>query len=70
MTEPIFRFPATCPRCGKKSLNELAVADVAIALMKRHSLRLRADCHQISWTTSKSEEQQIREYLAANRSEF
>jgi hypothetical protein len=65
MNERMVKLPVRCPRCGKQALNELPLAEVASALIQHNSIHLYADCHKIAWTTGKSEEQQIREYLAS-----
>jgi hypothetical protein len=66
MNEPTIQFPVTCPVCGAEALAEYPVADVADALISRTgALQLRASCHDLRWTASKLELQQIREYLGA-----
>jgi hypothetical protein len=65
MREPLIRLPVMCPQCGGELLTEFSVALLAESLLEKNSVELHASCHQISWTASETERQQIREYLAA-----
>jgi hypothetical protein len=66
MNEPTIQFPVTCPECGKEALNRRPVAKVAGAILSRtDQLELYAPCHGRRWVASKSELEQIREYLGA-----
>jgi hypothetical protein len=65
MREPLIRLPVVCPQCGGELLTEFSVALLAESLVEKDSVRLHASCHQISWTASETEREQIREYLAA-----
>jgi hypothetical protein len=56
------RFPIVCPRCARERLNEFPVAVITAALANGDTLRLHADCHQVSWNASETEREQIREY--------
>jgi hypothetical protein len=66
MDEPTVKFPVTCPLCGTEELGEYPVPDIADALIFRTgALQLHSRCHNHSWSASKPELQQIREYLGA-----
>jgi len=65
MTQPMIRVPVVCPQCGDECLAELPVADLAGSLLADDTVELHSSCHQISWTATASEREQIREYLAS-----
>jgi hypothetical protein len=64
MSEPIVRFPVTCPQCGAESIGTFPLTDVAAALIECRRVNLFAGCHSLSWDASDVEQAQIREYLA------
>jgi hypothetical protein len=64
-TEPIIRFPVTCPKCRHEVLATLPLGIVAAALISGRSIRLYASCHDVYWDAHHSEIEQIREYMAA-----
>jgi hypothetical protein len=60
----MIRLPIVCPKCGDELLTEFPVALLAESLLTRDDVQLHSSCHQITWTASPSEREQIREYLA------
>jgi hypothetical protein len=58
----ILRFPIVCPRCSRESLSEFPLEVIAAALAEGDTLRLRAECHAVSWDASEIEREQILEY--------
>jgi hypothetical protein len=65
VSEPLIRLPVVCPQCGDELLTEFPVALLAESLIEKNEVQLHASCHQVSWTASPSEREQIREYLAS-----
>jgi len=65
MNEPTVRFPATCPKCGMERLAEFSADIVADALGRGSDICLVATCHDVIWTATELELEQIREYLEA-----
>ena len=65
MNHPTVRFPAACPACGRERLTEFPLDDVTDALQKGSDIYLVATCHDMIWTASELELEQIREYLGA-----
>jgi hypothetical protein len=65
MKRPIVRFPVICPRCGEESLTEVSIALAAEALMRNEGAQLKAACHNLYWTASPAEMQQLRKYMGA-----
>jgi hypothetical protein len=65
MKEPIVRFPVLCPRCGTESFAEVSVAFAAEALMRNEGVQLKTVCHNLYWTASPIEMDQLREYMSA-----
>jgi hypothetical protein len=63
MEGPTIRFPVTCPKCGEEHVDEYPIAEVAAALLSHGPLRLFASCHKYSWNATRTEVDQIREYL-------
>jgi hypothetical protein len=63
--QSIVKFPVVCPRCGVESLTEVSVDLAAEALMRNEGIQLRAACHNLYWTASPTEMQQLREYMSA-----
>lgn len=64
MPEPILRFPVTCPDCALESLSELPIALIANALLTGKGIRLHANCHDLYWTATFAEREQLRSSLA------
>ena len=65
MNHPTVRFPAACPQCGRERLAEFPLDEVADALQKGSDISLVATCHDVVWTATELELEQIREYLGA-----
>jgi hypothetical protein len=65
MKKPIVRFPVLCPRCGEESLTEVSVDLAAEGLMRNEGIQLKSACHNLFWTASSTEMQQLREYMSA-----
>jgi hypothetical protein len=65
MSEPTVRFPVACPKCGKEWLTEIPVNVVADALQRGSDICLVATCHDVIWTATELELEQIHEYLGA-----
>jgi hypothetical protein len=63
MLESTIRFPVICPKCGREQLGELPIDEVACALYKGSDISLVATCHDVIWTATEPEVQQIHEYL-------
>jgi hypothetical protein len=63
MNPPTVRFPAACPKCGTERLIEFPLDDVTDALQKGSDICLVATCHDLIWTATELELEQIREYL-------
>ena len=59
------RFPAACPKCGRERLTEFPADEVADALQRGSDICLVAPCHDVIWTATELELEQIREYLGA-----
>jgi hypothetical protein len=60
MIEPTVRFPVVCPKCGRERLTEFPITEV---LYRGSEVILVATCHDVIWTASELELQQIYEYL-------
>jgi hypothetical protein len=65
MIEPTIRFPVACPKCGREQLTELPVSEVVDALNRGSDISLVATCHDLIWTATELELEQIHEYLSA-----
>jgi hypothetical protein len=65
MREPSMKFPVICPECARESIGEFQIAVIATALITGKSLRLYSACHDVYWTATPVEREQLREYLAA-----
>ena len=65
MKKPIVRFPVVCPRCSTESLAEVSVDLAAETFMRNEGIQLRAACHNLYWTASPIEMDQLREYMRA-----
>ena len=68
MIEPTIRFPVVCPTCGKEHLTELPIDEVEYALKRGSDISLVATCHDVIWTATERELEQIREYLMSQGS--
>jgi len=62
---PSVRFPVNCPECGRERLTEIPVDVVENSLRKGSDICLVATCHDVIWTATELELQQIHEYLGA-----
>lgn len=65
MNHSTVRFPAACPKCGRERLTEFSVDEVADSLQRGSDICLIATCHDVIWTATELELEQIREYLEA-----
>jgi hypothetical protein len=65
MNEPTVRFPIACPKCGRERLTEIPVDVLSDAMRKGADIFLVATCHDVIWTATESELEQIHEYLGA-----
>jgi hypothetical protein len=65
MREPSMKFPVICPECARESIGEFQIAVIATALITGKGLRLYSACHDVYWTATSVEREQLREYLAA-----
>jgi hypothetical protein len=63
MNEPTVRFPVACPKCGRERLTEIPVDVLADAVRKGSDIFLVATCHDVIWTATELELEQIHEYL-------
>jgi hypothetical protein len=63
MIEPTIRFPVVCPTCGREKLTEFPLNEVVYALNGRSDISLVATCHDVIWTATELELEQIQEYL-------
>jgi hypothetical protein len=63
MIEPTIRFPVACPKCGREQLTEFPMNEVVDALDKGSDISLVATCHDVIWTATELELEQIHEYL-------
>lgn len=67
MIEPTIRFPVVCPKCGREKLTEIPINEVVDALNGGSDISLVATCHDVIWTATERELEQIHEYLLALR---
>jgi hypothetical protein len=65
MAEPCLHFPVLCPHCGAEELFNIPVAIVAAALLEKAQIEFHVNCHNLSWSASPCEVQQLRGYLAS-----
>jgi len=65
MIEPTIRFPVACPKCGREKLTEIPINEVVYALNGGSDISLVATCHDMIWTATERELEQIHEYLLA-----
>jgi hypothetical protein len=63
MCEPTVRFPIACPKCGRERLAEFPVDEMVDALKRGSDICLVATCHDVIWTATELELEQIHEYL-------
>jgi len=63
MIDSIIRFPVVCPKCGREKLTELPISEVADSLNRGLDISLVATCHEVIWTATELELEQIHEYL-------
>jgi hypothetical protein len=64
MPEPTLRFPVTCPACALESLSEMPIAVIANALLTGKGIRLHSKCHNLYWTATFVEREELRNSLA------
>ena len=62
MGEPMVRFPAVCPDCGKEHLASIPVGVFAAALIANDRISLESDRHN---SRGQDASNQLHEYLAA-----
>lgn len=67
MREPSIKIPVICPECAQETIGEFQVAVIATALITGKNLRLYSACHDVYWTATHVEREQLRQYLAAVR---
>jgi hypothetical protein len=67
MIEPDIRFPVVCPKCGRERLAELPLNEVVYALNRGSDISLVATCHDVIWTATELELEQIQQYLLAHK---
>ena len=66
MGEPLVRFPAVCPDCGKEHLASIPVGVFAAALIANDRISLEADRHKsCSQDAPQAASNQLHDYLAA-----
>jgi len=65
MQESTVKFPVVCPKCGMERLTEIPIDVVADALQRGSDICLVATCHDVIWTATELELEQIDEYLGA-----
>ena len=63
MIDPTVRFPVVCPKCGRERLTEFPINEVLHAFNRGSEIILVATCHDVIWTATELELQQIYEYL-------
>ena len=63
MIELTVRFPVVCPKCGREQLTEFPINEVLYAFNRGSEIILVATCHDVIWTATELELQQIHEYL-------
>jgi hypothetical protein len=63
MSEPTIRFPVACPKCGREQLTEFPINLVVDALDRGSDITLLATCHDVIWTATELELEQIHQYL-------
>ena len=67
MVEPTVWFPVVCPKCGREKLTELPLDEVAYALNRGSEITLVATCHDVIWTATELELEQIHTYLLISK---
>jgi len=66
MREPLVRFPAVCPDCGREHLASIPVGVFAAALIANDRISLEADRHKsLGQDAPQAASNQLHEYLAA-----
>jgi hypothetical protein len=63
MIEPTVRFPVACPKCGRERLAEFPIYEMVDAIKRGSDICLVATCHDVIWTATELELQQIYDYL-------
>jgi hypothetical protein len=63
MIEPTVKFPIACPKCGRERLTEFPINEVVDALKRGSDICLVATCHDVIWTATELELEQIHDYL-------
>ncbi|MDP9010172.1 MAG: hypothetical protein M3N91_15955 [Pseudomonadota bacterium] len=64
MKEPTLKFSVTCPSCASECLAEISIAVIANALLTEKSIRLYSSCHDLYWTATFVEREQLRKTLS------
>jgi len=64
MLEPALKVSVTCPACALESLSDLPIARIATALLTGQAIRLHSICHDLYWTATFAERDQLRKSLA------
>jgi hypothetical protein len=64
MPEPTLKFSAICPDCALESVSEMPIALIANALLTGKAIRLHSICHDLYWTATFAERDQLRKCLA------
>jgi hypothetical protein len=59
MIGPTVRFPVVCPKCGREQLTEFPINEVLYAFNRGSEIILVATCHDVIWTATELELQQI-----------
>ena len=67
MVEPTVRFPVVCPKCGREKLTEFPLDEVAYALNRGSEITLVVTCHDVIWTATELELEQIHTYLLVSK---
>jgi hypothetical protein len=64
MGEPLVRFPAVCPDCGREHLASMPVGVFAAALVANDRISLEAGHDSFSRDATQAENNQFHKYLA------
>jgi hypothetical protein len=64
MPELTIKVSVTCPTCALESLSDMPIARIATALLTGQAIRLHSICHDLYWTATFAERNQLRESLS------